>query len=88
MIATFSVVGTVSAIVLKIIGVSTPGWFSLILGILVLMFLQTGTLIPMRLKLTGVMPSGSVTTTIAYQDFIEQVIETSAREYLKNEKRQ
>ena len=47
-------------------------WFAL--GILVLMFLQTGALALMTLMLTGVVRGGTVTTAISYQDFIETVI--------------
>jgi hypothetical protein len=58
-------------------GFSTPGWFSIALGILVLMFLQTGALALMTLMLTGVVRGGTVTTAIAYLDFVDQVIETT-----------
>jgi glycosyltransferase involved in cell wall biosynthesis len=79
LIATLSVIGIVAAIILKTIGFSTPGWFSVALGILVLMLLQTGALALMTLMLTGVVRSGTVTTAIAYHDFVEQVIETARR---------
>ena len=75
-IATLAVVGAVAAVVLKILGISTPGWFSVALGILVLLFLQTGALALMTLMLTGVVRGGTVTTAIAYHDFIDQVIAT------------
>jgi len=71
-IAAASLVGIIAAIVLKLIGFSTPGWFSVALGILVLMLLQTGALSLMTLMLTGVVRSGSVTSTIAYRDFIDE----------------
>jgi hypothetical protein len=76
LIAGLSVLGAAAAIVLKIIGFSTPGWFSIALGVLVLMFLQTGALTLMTLMLTGVVRAGSVTTAIAYHDFIEKVFES------------
>lgn len=75
-IAGFAVFGAATAVVLKLLGYSTPGWFSIALGILVLMFLQTGALALMTLMLTGVVRGGTVTTAIAYHDFVEQVIET------------
>jgi hypothetical protein len=75
-IASLSVVGAIAAITLKIIGISTPGWFSVALGILVLMFMQTGALALMTLMLTGVVRGGTVTTDIAYRDFIEKIIST------------
>jgi hypothetical protein len=71
-IAATSLVGITAAIVLKLIGFSTPGWFSVALGILVLMLLQTGALSLMTLMLTGVVRSGSVTSSIAYRDFIDE----------------
>lgn len=79
LIATLSVVGAVAAIILKLLGYSTPGWFSVALGILVLMLLQTGALALMTLMLTGVVRGHTVTTAIAYHDFIDQVIQTPAK---------
>ena len=78
LIAALSLCGALAAIVLKLLGFSTPGWFSVALGILVLMFLQTGALALMTLMLTGVVRGGSVTTAIAYRDFVDQVFATSA----------
>ncbi|UJW82839.1 glycosyltransferase [Hydrogenophaga sp. SL48] len=77
LIATFAVVGSVAAVVLKLMGYSTPGWFSLVLGILVLLFLQTAALALMTLMLTGVMRSGSVVTAVAHRDFIDEILETA-----------
>lgn len=77
-IATLSILGAVVATVLKFIGFATPGWFSVALGILMLIFLQTGALALMTLMLTGVVRGGAVQTTIAYQDFIERVTETTS----------
>jgi hypothetical protein len=78
LIASLSVIGAGAAVVLKLMGFSTPGWFSVALGILVLMFLQTGALALMTLMLTGVVRGGTVTTAIAYHDFVERVFETKA----------
>jgi hypothetical protein len=75
-IAGIAVFGAATAVILKLLGYSTPGWFSIALGILVLMFLQTGALALMTLMLTGVVRGGTVTTAIVYHDFVEQVIET------------
>jgi len=74
LIAVLAVLGAVAAIVLKVLGFSTPGWFSVALGILVLMFMQTGALALMTLMLTGVVRGGTVTTAIAYHEFVEAVI--------------
>lgn len=79
-ITVLAVGGATAAIVLKLIGFSTPGWFSIALGILVLMFLQTGALALMTLMLTGVVRGGTVTTAIAYHDFVEKIIETTERQ--------
>lgn len=76
-IAACAVIGSVFALSLKVLGYSTPGWFSLVLGIFVLLFLQTAALALMTLMLTGVMRSGSVVTAVAHRDFIDEVLETA-----------
>jgi hypothetical protein len=78
-IAVIAIGGATAAIVLKVIGISTPGWFSIALGILVLMFLQTGALALMTLMLTGVMRGGAVNTKISNNDLIEQIVETELK---------
>jgi hypothetical protein len=78
LIASLSVIGAVAAIALKLLGFSTPGWFSVALGILVLMLLQTGALALMTLMLTGVIRGGTVTTVVAYHDFVDTVFETGS----------
>jgi hypothetical protein len=78
-IAGIAVFGAATAVLLKLVGYSTPGWFSIALGILVLMFMQTGALALMTLMLTGVVRGGTVTTAIAYHDFVEQVTGTRCR---------
>jgi len=75
-IAVLSVLGVGAAILLKTFGFSTPGWFSVALGILVLMLLQTGALALMSLMMTGIIRKGAVTTAIIYRDYVEQVLET------------
>lgn len=76
LVSALSIVGVVATIVLKTIGFATPGWFSVALGILILMLLQTGALALMSLMLTGVVRGGTVTTYVAYKDFIEVVIDS------------
>jgi glycosyltransferase involved in cell wall biosynthesis len=78
-VASGSILGATVAVLLKLFGYSTPGWFSVALGILVLMFLQTGALALMTLLLTGVVRSGSVATTLSYDDFIDSVTETGPK---------
>lgn len=80
LIAVLSVLGGIVAVALKILGFSTPGWFSVALGILVLIFLQTGALTLMTLMLTGVVRGGTVSTAIGYHDFIDDVLETMKNE--------
>ncbi|MBK6866364.1 MAG: hypothetical protein IPG98_00005 [Burkholderiales bacterium] len=58
-------------------GLLPPGWFSIALGILVLMLMQTGALALMTLMLTGVVRGGTVTSRIGYQDFIEKLLPPS-----------
>lgn len=77
-IATLAFLGAVLAILLKTIGFATPGWFSIALGILVLIFLQTGTLALMSLLLTGVVRSGAVAQPSSYHDLVEEVLATRA----------
>ena len=70
-VATLSLVGSACAIGLKIFNYSTPGWFSVALGILLLVFLQTGALTLMTLMLTGVVRGGLV-SNLAYIDFVDR----------------
>jgi glycosyltransferase involved in cell wall biosynthesis len=72
LIALFTVIGGAIAITLKILGFATPGWFSVALGILFLVFLQTGALTLMTLMLTGVVKGGIISKT-DYKDFVESV---------------
>jgi glycosyltransferase involved in cell wall biosynthesis len=75
LIATLSILAGGVAITLKILGFATPGWFSVALGLLFLMFLQTGTLTLITLMLTGVVKGGTV-ASINYQDFIDTINKT------------
>lgn len=72
-IAALTVIGGIVAILLKLNDYATPGWFSVALGVLAIVFLQTGALTLMSLMLTGVVRSGSVATT-DYREFIDQVL--------------
>jgi hypothetical protein len=77
-IAVLAFLGATLAVVLKLVGMSTPGWFSIALGILVLIFLQTGALALMTLLLTGLMRGGHVNPADSHRDFIEEVLMTDA----------
>lgn len=72
-LAVFSVVGGVTAVVLKVLGFATPGWFSVAVGVLLIVFLQTGALTLMSLMLTGVMRGGSV-SLVDYREFVGEVL--------------
>ena len=72
LVALLSVLGGSAAVVLKVIGFATPGWFSVALGILLLVFLQTGALTLMTLMLTGVV-KGGIVDTADYEKFIDDV---------------
>lgn len=72
LVASLSVIGGMSAVILKALGFATPGWFSVALGILLIVFIQTGALTLITLMLTGVIKSNSF-TSISYKDFIEIV---------------
>jgi hypothetical protein len=76
LIAMLALVAGLATVVLKVSGFATPGWFSVALGILALMFLQTGSLALISLMLTGVSKSRAL-THITYAQFIE-CIEHSA----------
>jgi len=77
LVAGVSILGAILAVTLKLFGFSTPGWFSVALGILVLIFLQTGALALMTLMLTGVVRSGSITSKLDFAAFIDEAIPTS-----------
>ena len=66
-----------AAIVLKLIGFATPGWFSVALGVLFLVFLQTAALTLVTLMLSGIMKGGAVLVD-AYRDYVDQVIPVNA----------
>jgi len=72
-VAALSVCGGIAAVVLKLIGIATPGWFSVAFGILLLMFLQTGAITLMTLMLAGV-ARGAATIRIEYGDFVDEVL--------------
>jgi polyisoprenyl-phosphate glycosyltransferase len=73
LIALVSIAGGMAAILLKTFGFATPGWFSVVFGILTLVFLQTGMLTLMSLMLTGVMKGGAA-TTVDYRKYVKEVL--------------
>jgi len=55
-------------------GSATPGWFSVVVGILFLVFLQTGALTLMTLMLTGIVKSGAPPPVPAsYKEFVDRI---------------
>jgi hypothetical protein len=76
-IATLSVIFAMLAVILKLVGFATPGWFSVALGVLIVIFLQTGALALMTLILTGIVRSDNTAGTIVFNDFIDQVCEVN-----------
>lgn len=76
-ISVLAVLGAVIAITLKLVGFATPGWFSVALGVLFLVFLQTAALTLVTLMLSGVVKGGTVMAG-AYREFIDVVLTTDA----------
>ena len=80
LVAAMSIIGSGVAIGLKLFNYATPGWFSVALGILFLVFIQTGALTLMTLMLTGVVRGGLVVNG-DYFDFIEKLTHTNTHEH-------
>ncbi len=72
MVSSASIVLAVVATLLKVAGYATPGWFSMALGVLFLVFLQTGTLTLMTLMLSGIM-RGGIQKPGTYRDYLSGV---------------
>jgi hypothetical protein len=75
-IALLTVLGIVAATLLKFLGFATPGWFSIALGIMALIFIQTGALALTTLIMTGLLRSGSPVTSNDYKDYVHEIIAT------------
>jgi polyisoprenyl-phosphate glycosyltransferase len=71
-VAALSVAASVLAVVLKVLGYATPGWFSIALGILLLVFMQTGTLTLLTLMLAGTV-RGRVVAAADWEDYVASV---------------
>jgi hypothetical protein len=72
LVATLSIFFSIITIGLKLFSYPTPGWSSIVLGILLLVFLQTGALTLFSLMLTGI-ARGASTQMPRYQNFIYRV---------------
>jgi hypothetical protein len=77
-VAIVSVLGIVVTIALKTIGLATPGWFSIVLAILLLVLLQTSALALMTLMLTGIV-RGASPIAPDYKPLIDRVLRADAR---------
>jgi hypothetical protein len=73
-VAALSLLGVVSTIVLKLLGFATPGWFSTALGLLILIFFQTGALTLITLMFTGLVKG--VSPPIDYRILVADVLPT------------
>jgi len=60
LVASLTLAAIFITIALKLTGFATPGWFSVALGVLFIVLLQTGALTLMTLMLSGVMRGGSI----------------------------
>lgn len=67
LVSSASIVLAVVATLLKLAGYATPGWFSMALGVLFTVFLQTGTLTLMTLMLSGIV-RGTIQKPGAYRE--------------------
>lgn len=75
LVAGLSVLGGLFALVLKALGFATPGWFSLVSGILLLVFLQTGALTLIILMLSGSIRSGGIVAPGSYREFVTEILD-------------
>lgn len=76
LVAVLSLLGGGAAIVLKAIGYTTPGWFSVALGLLLLVFLQTGAITLMTLMLTGITRSSTM-LALDYKLLVDRALRTT-----------
>jgi glycosyltransferase involved in cell wall biosynthesis len=79
-VAGLSVLAMGVAVALKLAGLATPGWFSVALGILLLVLLQTGTLTLTMLMLTGVVRSAGANIS-NYKELIASIAHTHEHEH-------
>ena len=73
-IASLSIIGGIIALTLKALGLATPGWFSVVFGVLILIFLQTGALTLMTLMLTGIAKRNVSGSQPSYKHLISKVL--------------
>lgn len=76
-VAALSLFASASAILLKFMGFATPGWLSVALGLLLLVFLQTGAITLMTLMLTGI-ARGTMLLPVNYTLLIDKVFKAGS----------
>lgn len=74
-VAIFAAALIFAASVMKILGLTSPGWLTLIIGSMLLIFLQTSVLVLVSLMITVVVRSTNL-TTIDYRQFVKGVAKT------------
>jgi hypothetical protein len=74
LVACMSLLMILAAVSLKAAGIATPGWFSVALGLLVLIFIQTGTLVLLTLLTTGNLKANQVDPTERNLALITEVV--------------
>lgn len=74
LVAVISLLMIISAVALKVAGVATPGWFSVALGLLVVILIQTGTLVVLTLLMTGSLRAGQRDPTDQNLALIKEVV--------------
>jgi hypothetical protein len=79
LIGALSLIGIIMAITLKVMGYSTPGWFSVAMGIMLLILLQTGALSLLTLMLTGIVRGKTIVENQSYKSYIIDVISTNQK---------
>lgn len=75
-VAILAILGGIAAVLLKLNDIATPGWFSVALGVLLIVFLQTGVLTLMSLMLTGMLRSAA-NVAVDWKQFVDRVIPVS-----------
>ena len=71
-IAVLSLLAVAATLILKLFDFTTPGWFSVALGLLVLILFQTGALTLITLMLTGLVKG--IHPPINYREFVADVL--------------
>lgn len=71
-----AVVLLIAAVLLKLVGIATPGWYSVASGILIVILLQAGILMFVTLMVSGVVKSSVPMGRTPLEQFIERIEKT------------